>query len=121
LAFLALTSVTFIAMVHALNAWFGPVGQFLGLVLMVLQLVSAGGTFPWQTLPGPLRALHQVLPMSYSIDGMRHLMYAGDLTVLGTDCAVLAGYLVASLALTAVAARWKRVWTPARIKPELVL
>ena len=41
----------FIAIIQALNAWLGTVGQFLGLVLMVLQLVSAGGTFPWQTIP----------------------------------------------------------------------
>ncbi|MGH3504717.1 MAG: YhgE/Pip family protein, partial [Nocardioidaceae bacterium] len=119
--FLVLTSACFIAMVHTLNAWLGATGQFLGLVLMVLQLVSAGGTFPWQTLPGPLQALHHVLPMSYAIDGLRHLMYGGDLSPLGLDCGVLVAYLIAALVLSAVAARRQRVWTPARIKPELVI
>ena len=63
--------------------WLGSVGQFLGLVLMVLQLVTAGGTFPWQTLPAPLAALHHVLPMGYVVDAMRQFMYGGDLSRAG--------------------------------------
>jgi putative membrane protein len=121
LAFMMLVSVTFIAMVHTLNAWLGTIGQFLGLVLMVMQLVSAGGTFPWQTLPGPLYALHVVLPMGYAVDALRHLMYGGSLGSLTTDTIVLCGYLAGAIALTTVAARRKRVWTPSRIRPELVL
>jgi len=121
LAFMMLVSVTFIAMVHTLNAWLGTIGQFLGLVLMVMQLVSAGGTFPWQTLPGPLYALHVVLPMGYAVDALRHLMYGGSLGSVATDTIVLCGYLAGAIALTTVAARRKRVWTPSRIRPELVL
>ncbi len=56
--FLVLVSVTFVAIVQALNAWLGTAGQFLALVLMLVQLVSAGGTFPWQTIPTPLWGLH---------------------------------------------------------------
>jgi putative membrane protein len=120
-ALLVLTSVAFIAIIHALNAWLGSVGQFLGLVLMVLQLVSAGGTFPWQTIPQPLYLLHHVLPMGYAIHGLRQLMYGGDVALVGRDVAVLLAYLVGSLLLSAVAARRLRVWSVRRIKPELVL
>lgn len=121
LLFLLLVTVTFVAIVQALNAWLGGVGQFAGLVLLVLQLVSAGGTFPWQTLPGPLQALHHVLPMSYAIDGLRHLMYDGPLTAVGGDVLVLVAFLSVSLLVTALAARRQRVWTVSRIKPELAL
>ena len=76
---MVLVSVTFIAIVHALNAWLGPAGQFLGLALMVVQLVTAGGTFPWQTIPAPLHGVHHVLPMTYAVDGLRQLMYGGAL------------------------------------------
>lgn len=118
---LFLTSVTFVALVQLLVARLGAVGKFLGLVLLVLQLVSAGGTFPWQTLPGPLRVLHHVLPMSYAIDGVRHLMYGGSLTSVGLDVGVLLAYLaVGLLGATAACAR-ARIWTAARIRPELVL
>ena len=62
---------------------FGAVGKFVGLVLLILQLVSAGGTFPWQTIPVPLYPLHYGLPMGYAVDGLRHLMYGGDLGSVG--------------------------------------
>lgn len=118
---MVLTSVTFVAILQALAARLGAVGKFLGLVLMVVQLVSVGGTFPWQTLPGPLQAVHHVVPMSYAIDGVRRLMYGADLGPLGTDVAVLTAYLAGALVLATWAARKARIWTPARLKPELSL
>jgi putative membrane protein len=119
--FLVLVSVTFVAIVQALNAWLGTAGQFLALLLMLVQLVSAGGTFPWQTIPTPLWGLHGVLPMSYSVDGLRHLLYGGDLTAVGRDVIVLLVYLGGALLVSALAARRLRVWSVKRIKPELVL
>jgi putative membrane protein len=116
-----LTSFTFVAILHALSAWFGAVGKFLGLVLMVVQLVSAGGTFPWQTIPEPLYPLHYGLPMGYAVDGLRHLMYGGELGGVGHDALVLVAYLVGALAVSTFAAYRQRVWTPSRLKPELVL
>lgn len=119
--FLVLVSATFVAILQALNAWLGAAGQFLGLVLMLTQLVTAGGTFPWQTIPEPLRSLHQFLPMSYGVDGLRHLLYGGSLTNVATDAAVLALFLVGSLVVTTLAARKQRLWTVKTLQPELVL
>jgi len=121
LAFLAFASLTFTAILHALNAFFGAVGKFLGLVLLILQLISSGGTFPWQTLPDVLYPLHSVLPMGYVVDGMRHLLYGGAMSSMGTDVLVLGLYLVGALAVSTLAAHRQRVWTPSRLKPELVL
>jgi putative membrane protein len=119
--FLALASLAFTAILHALNAFFSAVGKFLGLVLLILQLISSGGTFPWQTLPDVLYPLHSVLPMGYVVDGMRHLLYGGSLSSLGEDVLVLAAYLVGGLAVSTLAAHRQRVWTPSRLRPELVL
>ena len=116
-----LASACFTAIIHALNAALGAVGQFLGLVLMVLQLVSAGGTFPWQTIPDALYPLHYLLPMSYVIDGLRHLLYGGDLGLVAADIGVLVLWLAAAVLVATRAARTKRVWTASRVKPELVL
>nr|WP_062377524.1 YhgE/Pip domain-containing protein [Demequina pelophila] len=101
LGLLTLASLTFAAIILALNVWLGSVGQFLGLVLMVLQLVTAGGTFPWQTLPAPLAGLHPVLPMSYAVDGMRQLMYGGAEAAAWGDAAVLACWLGGALLVAA--------------------
>lgn len=119
--FLLLVSGTFIALVHALNAWLGTAGQYLGLVLLVLQLVTAGGTFPWQTLPPSMHWLHHLLPMSYAVDGLRQLMYGGASGRVLWDVLVLLLWLAIGLGATTLAARHHRVWTVKRVKPELVV
>lgn len=121
IGFAILASMTFTAIVHALNALFGAVGKFLGLVLLVLQLVSAGGTFPWQTLPAPLYPLHLLLPMGYVVDGLRHLLYTGASLQSLLDVGVLCAWLVAAVLGSALAARRQRVWTMSKLQPELVL
>ncbi|MCE1178234.1 MAG: YhgE/Pip domain-containing protein [Micrococcales bacterium] len=117
--FLAAVSACFVMILHALASRLGAVGKFLGLVLMVVQLVSAGGTFPWQTLPTPLHPLHHALPMTYAVDGVRRLMYGGSLGHIWVDLLVLAGYVLAAYALSTFAAKRAGVWTAARVKPEL--
>ena len=102
LGILLFASATYAAIVLALNVWLGSVGQFLGLVLMVLQLVTAGGTFPWQTLPGPLAALHHVLPMGYVVDAMRQVMYGGDVSRVGQDLLVLGAWMVGGVLVAAL-------------------
>lgn len=121
LGFAILTSLTFTAIVHALNALFGAVGKFLGLVFLVLQLVSAGGTFPWQTLPDALQPLHVALPMGYVIDGLRQLLYSGASAEVLVDVGVLVAYLVVGLTASTLAARRRRVWTVGHLNPELAL
>ncbi|SFI55962.1 putative membrane protein [Amycolatopsis sacchari] len=121
IGFAVLASLTFTAIVHALNAMFGAVGKFLGLVLLVLQLVSAGGTFPWQTLPDALYPLHLVLPMGYVVDGLRHLLYTGASLESLLDIGVLCGWLVAAVMVSTLAARKQRVWTVSKLHPELSL
>lgn len=119
--FLVLGSVAFVALLQGLNALFGAVGKFLGLLLLILQLVSAGGTFPWQTIPDALYPLHHVLPMTYVVDGLRHLIYGGGLAGIAVDCGVLAGWMLFGFALSWLAARKQRVWTPSMLRPELAL
>ncbi len=102
LGILLFASATYAAIVLALNVWLGSVGQFLGLVLMVLQLVTAGGTFPWQTLPAPLAALHHVLPMGYVVDAMRQVMYGGDVSRVGPDLLVLGAWMAGGVLLAAI-------------------
>ncbi|AGW42695.1 hypothetical protein O159_28140 [Leifsonia xyli subsp. cynodontis DSM 46306] len=118
---MALASAAFAAIILALNVWLGSVGQFLGLVLMVLQLVTAGGTFPWQTLPGPLAALHHVLPMSYAVDGIRQLMYGGNPATAWADAGVLALWLLVALLLAAIGVtRMTHFRTLRDLQPSLI-
>lgn len=122
LAVMVFASLTYAAIILALNVWLGSVGQFLGLVLMVLQLVTAGGTFPWQTLPAPLAALHHVLPMGYVVDAMRQLMYGGDIhRAVWVDGVVLLAWLLGGLVVAAVGVtRMTHFRTLRDLQPSLI-
>ncbi|MGP3975199.1 YhgE/Pip family protein [Streptomyces sp. 8N114] len=119
--FLALVTACFTAVVQFLNARFGPAGRILVLAMLMLQLTSAGGTYPIQTSPGFFNALHPFLPMSYVVEGLRHLITGGELWPVWRACLVLLAFTAGALALTAVTARRKQVWTLDRLRPEISL
>ncbi|GAB3644597.1 YhgE/Pip family protein [Streptomyces sparsus] len=121
IAFLVLVTVCFAAVIQWLNARFGPAGRILVLALLMLQLTSAGGTYPVQTSPDFFNVLHPLLPMTYVVEGLRHLITGGELWPVWRACAVLAGYTAGALALTAWTARRSSVWTLKRLHPELSL
>jgi putative membrane protein len=119
--FLCLVTACFAAIVQWLNARFGAAGRILVLALLMLQLTSAGGTYPVQTSPGFFNALHPFLPMSYVVEALRRLITGGGLGPVWQACAVLVAFTAGALALTAVAARRRQVWTLDRLHPELSL
>ncbi|MEU1346982.1 YhgE/Pip domain-containing protein [Streptomyces sp. NPDC005795] len=119
--FLALVTCCFGAIVQWLNARFGAAGRILVLAVLMLQLTSAGGTYPVQTSPGFFNAIHPYLPMSYVVEGLRRLITGGGPGPVWQGCAVLLAFTAGALALTAVSARRKQVWTVDRLHPELSL
>ncbi|MFE5094377.1 YhgE/Pip family protein [Streptomyces sp. NPDC056638] len=121
IGFLALVTCCFAAIVQWLNARFGAAGRILVLAVLMLQLTSAGGTYPVETSPGFFNAIHPYLPMSYIVEGLRRLITGGGLGPVWQGSAVLLAFTAAALALTAVSARRKQVWTLDRLHPELSL
>ncbi|WP_149179345.1 YhgE/Pip domain-containing protein [Streptomyces sp. TRM49041] len=119
--FLALVTCCFAAIIQWLNARFGAAGRILVLALLMLQLTSAGGTYPVQTSPGFFNAIHPFLPMSYVVEALRRLITGGGVGPVWEACAVLAAFTAGALALTALTARRKQVWTFDRLHPELSL
>ncbi|WP_046471931.1 YhgE/Pip domain-containing protein [Allosalinactinospora lopnorensis] len=118
---LALTAAVFAAIVQWANVAFGPSGRIVALVLLVLQLTSAGGTYPIETSPGFFQAVAPYLPMHWTVSALRHLISGGDLGVVWQACWVLGGYLAASLLLTWLSVARKRVWTMKELHPPLKL
>ncbi|MFJ6831276.1 YhgE/Pip family protein [Streptomyces sp. NPDC091209] len=119
--FLFLVAACFAAIVQWLNARFGAAGRILVLAFLMLQLTSAGGTYPVQTSPGFFNAIHPFLPMSYVVEALRRLITGGGLEPVRTACAVLTAFTVGALALTALTARRRQVWTLDRLHPDLSL
>ncbi|MEV7887834.1 YhgE/Pip domain-containing protein [Streptomyces sp. NPDC002817] len=119
--FLFLVTACFAAIVQWLNARFGAAGRILVLAFLMLQLTSAGGTYPVQTSPGFFNALHPFLPMSYVVEALRRLITGGGLGPVWHACVVLVAFTAGALALTALSARRRQVWTLDRLHPELSL
>ncbi|MEV2200706.1 YhgE/Pip domain-containing protein [Streptomyces fradiae] len=119
--FLALVTCCFAAIIQWLNARFGAAGRILVLALLMLQLTSAGGTYPVQTSPGFFNAVHPYLPMTHVVEALRRLITGGGLEPVWLACAVLGAFTAGALALTALSARRKQVWTFDRLHPELSL
>ena len=119
--FLFLVTACFAALVQWLNARFGAAGRILVLALLMLQLTSAGGTYPVQTSPGFFNAIHPFLPMSYVVEALRRLITGGGLGPVWHACVVLVAFTAGALALTALSARRRQVWTLDRLHPELSL
>ncbi|AYB45333.1 YhgE/Pip domain-containing protein [Paenibacillus lautus] len=69
--FALLISCVFMLIVYTLVSVFGNVGKAMAIVLLVLQLAGAGGTFPIQMTPPFFQALHPYLPFTYAISMMR--------------------------------------------------
>lgn len=112
-------SAAFSALVHGLVTLLGNPGKFVAIILLVLQLVAAGGTFPSQSLPGPLQSLHPVLPLSYVVDGLRHAIYGAETSAVLTSLAVLAVMTLLGLAVLFLAVRKHRLWTLKRLHPPI--
>ncbi|MEV6169815.1 YhgE/Pip domain-containing protein [Streptomyces sp. NPDC051954] len=119
--FLFLVTACFAAIVQWLNARFGAAGRILVLAFLMLQLTSAGGTYPVQTSPGFFNAIHPFLPMSYVVEALRRLITGGGLEPVWHACVVLTAFTAGALALTALSACRRQVWTLDRLHPELAL
>lgn len=66
-----MSSLVFILVVYTLVSVFGDVGKAMAIVLLVLQIAGAGGTYPVALLPEFFQTIHPFLPFSYAIDLMR--------------------------------------------------
>lgn len=111
-----LVSLTFVAINQALIALLGAPGRFAALVLIVLQLSSAGATYPVETAPGLFQALHPWLPLSHAVDAFRSLIAGGGIGVDGAVWFLLA-WFVGALIVTSTAVFIKRIpELPVRIR-----
>jgi len=117
--FMLLATMAFSAIIQGTVALLGTVGKFVVLVLLVLQLISAGGTLPWQLTPQPLHVVHDILPMSHVVEGLRRLIYGSDMASVSTNAWMLVGYTAVGLCLSIVAAHRNKTWRLKVLQPEI--
>ncbi len=119
--FMLAAAMAFSAIIQGIVALLGSPGKLVVLILLVLQLVSSGGTFPWQTTPQPLHVVHEILPMGYVVTGMRHLIYGAELSGIVPTVLGLLGYTLLGAAMSTFAVRKHKYWTLKTLKPEIAV
>ncbi len=107
--FFALAS-TFIVMFLAVA--FGNIGRFLGIIFLVIQLGSCGGSFPipvTRAMGGFFQMVNPFLPMTYSVYGFRESLTSGlGANQVWISVGVQLIYIIASIALLWVAMNAER-------------
>ena len=66
-----LISFAYMAINTFFLTWLGKVGEFLMIVLLVLQLATSAGTYPLQLAPKIFQVISPVLPMTYGLKMLR--------------------------------------------------
>lgn len=64
-------SIVFVSIIYTLVYVLGNVGKAIGVILLVLQISSSGGTFPVEVTPPFFKAINPFLPFTYGIGLMR--------------------------------------------------
>ncbi|MEY4564011.1 MAG: hypothetical protein RLZZ618_3288 [Pseudomonadota bacterium] len=103
---LALASVTFLLIIVALTRAFGDIGKGIALLLLVLQLSSAGGVLPIELSGEVFRGLNPWLPFTWVVRAFRASLFgAYDNAWLSAWAVIL---MIASIAF--VMATWVGKW-----------
>jgi len=77
-ALLILTSMfiglSFMIIVYSLTSAFGNAGKLLSVILLVVQITAAGGTFPVELLSSFSQAINPYIPLTYAIALLREVI-----------------------------------------------
>ncbi|GEK32166.1 phage infection protein [Kurthia zopfii] len=87
--FCVFSSLVFMSIVYTLVSLFGDVGKALAIVLLVLQLAGAGGTYPVVLLPKFFQIINPFLPFTYAIEMVRESVGGIIWSKVGLDVLVL--------------------------------
>lgn len=87
-----LSSIIFILIVYTLVSIFGNVGKAISVILLVIQVAGAGGTFPVEVMPSFFKKVNPLLPFTYSISAMREAVAGIVKSNLTRDIIMLLSY-----------------------------
>ena len=97
-----LIGITFMSIIQFLIRNFGDIGKFLALIVLVLQLAAAGGTFPIETIDKGFQVISPYLPMTYSIKLLREILVPTATNFKAQYIGILIGISVVTFAITGV-------------------
>ena len=119
--FLCFIATIFTLFIHGVVVFFGSPGKLIALIIMILQLITAGGTMPYETLPHAMRWMHDFFPMGYAVTGMRRLSYGINESSLMPIMMYLLLWGAVGLVLGYLGTRRDRIWSLKKLIPEITV
>jgi putative membrane protein len=115
-----LGAACFSSIAHLLRSGLGTPGSSILLVWLILQLTSAGGTYPAPVLPAFFSAIAPYMPMTYLIDAYRVVISGGELSHLARDATILLIGTLLALGLGVLVVRKRQQFAFRDLHPPLV-
>ncbi len=97
-----LASLVFTNIVYTLTLTFSDIGKAVAVILLVLQVAGAGGTFPVEVMPTFFKIINPVLPFTYGINCMRECVGGIYMANFRLDILYLLVFLGISLCIALV-------------------
>lgn len=92
-----LISIVFYSIMYGVSYAIGIIGTPIMFIFFILQISSAGGTFPIETAPVMYRNLNNVIPMTYAVNILRMVISGINKSIFNNSLIVMLVFMVASL------------------------
>lgn len=90
-------SLVFFSLMYGVSHAIGIIGTPIMFVFFLVQISSAGGTFPIETAPAFYRAISRLIPMTYSVGILRMMISGINSTLFNSNMIVLTEFIIGSL------------------------
>lgn len=94
-----ISSFVYTLIIYSLTITFSTIGKALSVIILVIQIAGAGGTFPIEVLPEPFKAVSPILPFKYGVNLLRECVAGVDSTAYLTNLLYLAAFIPFALVL----------------------
>lgn len=101
----AITAITFMSIIYLISIVFGKVGQFITLVLMVIQLSGSTGTYPVELSGDFVAKITSYLPFTHAVSAFRSTISGG--TSINTNLIFLGTLSIVLIILTIIFLQFK--------------
>ncbi|MFT3876264.1 MAG: YhgE/Pip domain-containing protein [Propioniciclava sp.] len=112
-------ALAFSSVAHLLRTALGLVSTAALLVLLIIQLTAAGGTYPPELLPPFFASIGHLMPMTYTIDAFRIVISGGLMSSLVRDLTLMGVLAASCLALLVLVVHRKRRFSMTDLHPLL--
>lgn len=75
-------------------------GKFVGIILLMLQLTTSAGTYPFETIPPFFQKINPWLPMTYAVSALKEIVSGNDMTFALANTRIIFLFQLVFLALS---------------------